>query len=284
MRHRCAPSVVPCYVHTKGGIMPNLESYFGVNVHEEFTRYLVSVEFQKWLDTNYPGDTPSISFALFNNDFRSEWDWRDPFGNLNHLHGMWVIWGDTADAMAPDGTMNNVESKLRFVLREGLDSVEAETNLHLVQPGDFPWQGAGTYRGFTGGVSGRKKREDWLIYCHLINHLIDLMNQVATEAFNACEVLRHLPNCPLRLKYMTVVAFKRGFDPTINLREFFGETIEDLRALEFLTTYLQLKTFADLFFLYAVNDLEPNAQFYEGHVPMEMILRRIHEATFSFAA
>lgn len=271
-------------MHTKGGIMPDLEDFFGVDVDTEFTRYLSSPKLKAWLDTNYPGDQPSISFALLNNDYRSEWDWRDPLGNRSHTLIKFVIWGDVEAGMAPDGTMDNVGSKLRFVVREGMDSVEAETNLYLVQPGDFPLEGAGTYRGFTGGVSGRKKREDWLIFCHLVDYLINLMNQVARQAHATCEVLRALPNCPSGIKYMNVIALKRDFDPEISLWEFFGDSEGAAETLDVLTDFVGVQSFADMFFLYLDGRLEQYRPLKESEVSMRIIKERVEQVTFAFAA
>jgi hypothetical protein len=260
--------------------MPNLEDYFGVNIDAEFNAYIDSEAFQAWLDEHYPG-TDAISFALLNNDFRSEWNWRNP---LNRAHTLFssVIWGDVATAMAPDGTMENVGSKLRFVLREGKDSVEAETLKHLVQPGDFPWQGAGTYRGFTGGVSGRTKREDWLIFCHLVDHLISLMDQVATLAGEFCDAIRNLPGCPRGLKYSNVTALKRGFDPLMSLREFLGDSDEGQHAVEILVDQAEITSFAVLYFMA-----------YTGHIEQHHLLtdedrlfieQCLEDVKFAFAA
>jgi hypothetical protein len=218
---------------------------------------------------------------LLNNDYRSAWDWRNP---LDHVLLQAVIWGDVDAGMAPDGTMENVGGKLRFVLREGMDSVEAETSLHLVQPGDFPWQGAGTYRGFTGGVSGRTKREDWLIFCHLVDHLIDLMNQVAERAHATCEILRNLPCCPKGIKYMNVIALKRGFDPNIGLREFFGDSDAVVETLDALLKFVGVQSFAGMFLFYLDGTLEQYRPLRENEVSMRIIKERIAQITFSFAS
>lgn len=281
MRYRCAPSVVPCLVHKKGGIMPDLDDYYGVDVGEALNRYIHSEGFGAWLDATYPGDHPSISFVTLNNDFRSEWDWRNPL-NPAHIQFSWVIWGDFDAAMAPDGTMQNIEGKLRFVLRENMNSVEAETMKYLVQAGDFPFQGAGTYKGFTGGVSGRSKREDWQIYCHLIDYLVDLMDQVATEASKACDVLRDKPNCPKGLKYMNVKAFKRGFDPEVSLREFFDDTPEGRDVISILVDKLGCQTFDQLYFWFLDGDVEGNPNFSDEN--KATIYGHINRAAFSFAA
>lgn len=262
--------------------MPNLEDYFGVNVHEEFTNYLVSPELQKWLDTNYPGAHPSISFALLNNDFRSEWNWRNPLGNVDHVLIQSVIWGDVSAGLAPDGTMENVDAKLHFVVREGLDSVEAETHLYLVQPGDFPFQGAGTYRGFTGGVSGRTKREDWMIFCHLVDYLIDLLNQVAERANETCAALRNLDGCPKGLKYMDVIALKRDFDYDAKLWEVFADTEEGNRVAGVLSGQLGLETMVQVLFWEYQGNLKV------GHIitdaDRKVIEEHIEKVKFAFAA
>lgn len=125
-------------------------------------------------------------------------DWRHPQGFemiVAHI-------GDEGVATAENGTYDNVKGKLRFVLRTGMDSVMAETRQDFVCPGDFPWEGAGEYEGYIGGVSGLAKEEDWEMYCKCIDKLIELLTKVISKAMERSNELRQQPDCPSGAKYM----------------------------------------------------------------------------------
>lgn len=185
----------------------DLENFFGIDAKAQFELYLDSDEFVEWLEANCPATDPEypdpVSFALLNPDWRDFYDWRNPFGGNNLLFS-YVASGDVVAGMEPDGTMENVEHKLRFVLRTGLNSVEAQTRLDLVRPGDFPHEGAGTYRGYTGGVSGRKAPQDWIIFCHLVDKLIEILQQIGAQANARCDIERKVPDCKVGTKYLNV--------------------------------------------------------------------------------
>lgn len=176
----------------------DLENFFGVNVRSQFEAYVDSPEFDAWLKANTNGSDP-VSFAVLENRQRDDWHWTAPLRNCTFRY---VVSGYVGKGMEPDGTMENVERKLRFVLRTGLNSVEARTRPDLIQPGDFPHEGAGTYRGYTGGVSGRKAPEDWRIFCHLVDKLIELLGTVGTKVLNKCDELRKDPNALVGTKYL----------------------------------------------------------------------------------
>jgi hypothetical protein len=46
------------------------------------------------------------------------------------------------------------------VKQQLIDWIEGEFAAELVEPGDFPWEGVGIYRGYTGGVSGLVEESD----------------------------------------------------------------------------------------------------------------------------
>lgn len=113
--------------------------------------------------------------------------------------------GDAAVATAKEGTYDNVKGKLRFVLRTGEDSVMAESRQDMVQVGDFPYEGAGFYEGYTGGVSGLAKEDDWKMYCKCIDKLIELLIKVISKAIERSKELREQPDCPPGAKYMYAI-------------------------------------------------------------------------------
>ena len=46
------------------------------------------------------------------------------------------------------------------------------------RPGDFPWDGASTYRNFTGGISGLHQESDREVYEQVIDVLVQIMEAV----------------------------------------------------------------------------------------------------------
>jgi hypothetical protein len=98
------------------------------------------------------------------------------------------------------GLQANVDGKLAFVLRTGLDSSEAQTRADLVEPGDFPMAGAGTYRGYKGGVSGLAAADDWIVFCWIVDKVIQLRAAAAQAAISACK--NRDPNAGADIKYL----------------------------------------------------------------------------------
>ncbi|HSX41155.1 MAG TPA: hypothetical protein VLF21_00760 [Candidatus Saccharimonadales bacterium] len=98
--------------------------------------------------------------------------------------------GDETRISAEEGLTDNVDHKLRFVLRTGLPSSEAALRPDLVEPGDFPWAGAGTYRDYTGGASGLKEESDWWVFCRVVDHVIHLRTDAALRPIQACKERR----------------------------------------------------------------------------------------------
>lgn len=84
-----------------------------------------------------------------------------------------------------DGLMTNIAGKLQFCLRTGLNSVEAEKRFDLLEPGDFPWEGAGFYRGYVGGASGLNKESDWRVFCEVVDQVIVYRAAAAARAVEA---------------------------------------------------------------------------------------------------
>lgn len=98
------------------------------------------------------------------------------------------------------GLVANIGGKLAFVLRTGLDSLEAEKRPDLVEPGDFPWEGAGTYRGYKGGTSGLAKESDWRVFMDVVDKTIELRAAAAQTPLASWD---RLPDAGPSLKYLT---------------------------------------------------------------------------------
>lgn len=176
----------------------DLANYFGIDVEAQITDWFDG-EFTEEFRRRFSGR--DIGFFVLDNDRRSEWD-----SEIPGVHTLLTLFtGDEDVAFADDGVIDNVNHKLRFVLRTGLNSVEAEKAFrYLVQPGDFPWEGAGTYRSFTGGVSGLLKEDDWRVFCQIIDKLIELLDAVAEKAQSICEIERKKDDAPVGTKYLQV--------------------------------------------------------------------------------
>ncbi len=93
--------------------------------------------------------------------------------------------GSAEEMEGEEGLQENVERKLTFVARTGLPSSEARNRPDLVERGDFPWEGAGIYRGYFGGVSGFKEESDWWAFCRIVDKLIELRVAVGQRAIKA---------------------------------------------------------------------------------------------------
>lgn len=103
---------------------------------------------------------------------------------LPHQHIL-VTSGDLDVVGSSEGLVANVEHKLEFVLRTGLPSSFARQRPDLVEPGDFPWAGAGIYKSYPGGVSGLNEESDWWAYERIVDKLIELRSAAAEAAIAA---------------------------------------------------------------------------------------------------
>jgi hypothetical protein len=175
----------------------NLSNVFGVNVHGMFMDWF-NGEFTEMFEGRFPGKGMTLVILDTDDIIELERHWRDPMGRAMIVAHI----GDKETAVTNNGTMQNVEGKLRFVLRTGRNSVDAETQQDLVSPGDFPWEGAGHYRNNIGGVSGLAKEEDWEMLCICVDKLIDLLKQVNTAAMAMSDKLRRKTDCPAGAKYL----------------------------------------------------------------------------------
>jgi len=153
-------------------------SYFGVPVNDQLAAW-IDDEFAHQLSVKYDRD---IAFAVKINTA----------GALCGVHEssslppvFQHIYGERAKSENPEGYLDNIDGKLRFVYRTGLPSSEARNRPDLLEPGDFPAEGAGTYRGYTGGVSAFKEETDWWVFCRIVDKLIELRSSAANSAIVA---------------------------------------------------------------------------------------------------
>lgn len=156
----------------------DLANVHGINVLELFTTWFHGSYAEKFFK-KYGADA-HMSLVILDNDgqARLSANWNTPLKYAIITLSL----GDPKLAEGAVGTIKNVEGKLKFFCRTGLDSVEAETRPYLVRPGDFPYEGAGEHQYTFGGVSGLKKEEDWAEFqacVEQLNHLIGLVVKVA---------------------------------------------------------------------------------------------------------
>ncbi len=144
----------------------------------------------------------SMSLIILDNDYmhggENCWDWKDPLDSALIVCHV----GEQMYKQEADGTRDNVVHKLRFVLRTSLNSVIAESRPDLVRVGDFPWGGAGTYRNWTGGVSGLTKEQDWEMFCLCTEKLIRLLGAVNSKAMAQAKQALRQPLSAVGTKYL----------------------------------------------------------------------------------
>ena len=110
-------------------------------------------------------------------------DWRSPLDNIAHLLRSSHEASMFDRFFGPVGIFANICGKLAFTLREKLDSVFAEKRPDLLRPGDFPHQGAGTYRHYRGGASGLPNgADDWWCFKQVVDELIRLKREATRQA------------------------------------------------------------------------------------------------------
>ena len=176
----------------------NLTNFFGINVDQQFSEWF-HFEFVPLFEKKY-GPNKHITLLVLDPDLRGQarMNWENPRYTLminEHI-------GASKYSTVHDGTLANVIGKLQWVLREDSNSVEGETNLDKARPGDFLWEGAGTYRGYTGGVSGLKKEEDWEVFCKCIDKLIELTWPIGATVKAKSDLMRKQLECPEGVKYL----------------------------------------------------------------------------------
>ena len=157
-------------------------AYFGVDVIQELTEWIEGDFYSELVKKYGEGNTdfwsaiyPAVSVYRFVlKDLDTPPLLAFGFGNGPSEK----MWGD-------GGLADNVIRKIRFVARTGLPSSEARNRPDLVEPGDFPFAGAGVYRGYFGGVSGFKEEADWWVFCRIVDKLIELRSAVGERAIQA---------------------------------------------------------------------------------------------------
>ncbi len=178
--------------------MLNLRNHFGINVERKFLDWFRG-EFATEFAERFPGKGITLVILDPDNLFQACLDWRTP---LAHEILLGVL-GDPKASNEPGGTYNNVVGKLMYVLRTNTyHSLDAETDYVMLRPGDFPWEGAGMYKEFLGGVSGLAKQDDWAVYCQCIDKLRELLEAVGKKAKETADELRGTEGAPIGIKYL----------------------------------------------------------------------------------
>lgn len=164
--------------------------YFGVDIQAQLSEW--------WFGQKLPelrrrfGNNINLYFALLD---PTSIDMYDPGSPLEEMlyelashEGELAPDDDAYDLFyGPTGLRANVGGKLRFVMRTGRDSDVAETRPDLLEPGDFPFEGAGTYYEYRGGVSGLKKEDDGMVFREIVEKVIELRAAAAQVAVDACK-------------------------------------------------------------------------------------------------
>lgn len=192
--------------------MLDLTNHFGINVQEKFLSWFHG-DFAKEFAERFPGKGITLVILDPDNTLLACLDWHTPLA-----HQIFVgVLGDPKASNEPGGTYNNVAGKLMYVLRTGsYESRAAETDYAMLRPGDFPWEGAGLYQDFLGGVSGLDKEDDWAVYCQCIDKLRELLEAVGKKAKEIADLRRGAQGFPVEVKYLNriVLADEDVWPPT----------------------------------------------------------------------
>jgi hypothetical protein len=184
--------------------MLDLTNHFGIDVKRKFLDWFHG-DFAKEFAERFPGKGITLVILDPDNLFQASLDWHTP---LAHEILVGVL-GDLKASNEPGGTYNNVAGKLTYVLRTGsYESLDAETNYAMLRPGDFPWQGAGLYEEFPGGVSGLDKEDDWTVYCECIDKLRELLDAVGKKAMEVADELRGTEGASVGFKYLNRIVLR----------------------------------------------------------------------------
>lgn len=181
--------------------MLDLTNHFGIDVEKKFIDWFHG-KFATEFAERFP-DKKGISLVILDPDniVKVRAEWSDPLANAILVSYL----GDQEAHTKADGTLQNVAGKLSFCLRGGYThSRQAEESFLWVRPGDFPWEGAGEYRGFYGGVSGLDKADDWAVYQQCIGKLIEILEAVGKKALERTEQLRKSDDAPVGARYCNV--------------------------------------------------------------------------------
>ncbi len=146
--------------------------YFGMNLQSRMQAWFSASFYFEVLRRKY-GDGCMIAGAIL--DSTLQHDWQDPLANM----AVCLQHGTEERIGGPEGLLANVQGKLHFCLRTRLNSSEARLRPDLLEPGDFPYEGAGFYRGYAGGVSGLSEEQDWWVFCRMVDEYIEFRASAA---------------------------------------------------------------------------------------------------------
>lgn len=178
--------------------MIDLKDIFGVNVEAQFLTWFYG-EYATDVEQRHEGRGVTLVLLGAPNRLSLIDEWDSPLECAEFVAHI----GDVEAARADNGTLQNVEGKLRFFLRTGVRWTEEDPPIHLVEEGDFPWEGAGEYRGFIGGMSGLPGGKlDWDDFTRCVDKLIELIAAVTSAAIERANELRKQEGSPLGTKYL----------------------------------------------------------------------------------
>jgi hypothetical protein len=125
------------------------------------------------------GDNFEIAVVIIGNGAKPSW--QKPYEGANPL----IL--SNVDVPRRDELVKNVWGKLQFVLRTGRPSSDARLRPDLIEPGDFPFEGAGIYEDRSGGASGDKEEVDWWTFRRCVDKYNQLRAEMVMPAVTACK-------------------------------------------------------------------------------------------------
>lgn len=163
-------------------VVPTGDPFFGVDIQSELYKWWLNGGAASVLSnidgedlTGYP-----LGFVMLQQG--AQVDWRAPLTSVQYV----LTYNPTNDAdfAGPAGLFQNVAGKARFALREGCDSLVAETEPWRLHPGDFPYGGFlfGDRAGASGLPGGKK---DHLAVVQIVDKIRELRAAAAAPYVTA---------------------------------------------------------------------------------------------------
>jgi len=170
--------------------------YFGADIDEQLRKWHDG-EFKQEFREKYGTEAAAATQIV-----RPEWRHLVRFGEPVPMDWMYNLY---IPGSRPEGELQqNVYFKMQFTLATGMNSAEARYHTDLLQPGMFPYAGAGIHRGYLGGTSGLLEESDWWVFCRIVDKLADLRAVAAAPAIAASKARvrdwKHLLGDPANLR------------------------------------------------------------------------------------
>lgn len=122
------------------------------------------------------------------------------------------------------GLLQNVRHKACYSLRTGIDSSTALSNLHLVVPGDFVYDGFVCHRGIKAGGSGVRKEFDVVYVREIVDKYIELRTAVVAEVLDLIKwVKENRDKLPVRPDTEGDIASWKYLDGSLELLDIWRE-------------------------------------------------------------